>query len=153
MTDEYDSWRRYEDAEAFKNKLAEIDRLKDRIEKLEAALDEAAFSQTLFDAVVGQRNKATDRIEKLEAALHEWDALIHHQYTGSREAMSDMQYAAQITAALLHGEAPWPETRIEKLEAALREISQQNTLWGAICKAKHALGDFDRKALEGKDVE
>ena len=39
----------------------------DRIEKLEAALDEAAFSQTLFDAVVGQRNKATDRIEKLEA--------------------------------------------------------------------------------------
>ena len=43
----------------------------DRIEKLEAALDEAAFSQTLFDAVVGQRNKATDRIEKLEAALLE----------------------------------------------------------------------------------
>ena len=41
----------------------------DRIEKLEAALDEAAFSQTLFDAVVDQRNKATDRIEKLEAAL------------------------------------------------------------------------------------
>ena len=42
---------------------------------------------------------------------------------------------------------------IEKLEAALRKISQQDTLWGAICKAKHALGDFDRKALEGKDVE
>ena len=40
--------------------------------------------------------------------------------------------------------------RIEKLEAALREISQQNTLWGAICKAKHALGDFDREALEDK---
>ena len=40
MTDEYDSWRRYEDAKAFKNKLAEIDRLKDRIEKLEAALRE-----------------------------------------------------------------------------------------------------------------
>ena len=40
--------------------------------------------------------------------------------------------------------------RIEKLEAALRKISQQNTLWGAICKAKHALGDFDRKALEDK---
>ena len=38
MSDEYDSWRRYEDAKAFKNKLAEIDRLKDRIEKLEAAL-------------------------------------------------------------------------------------------------------------------
>ena len=39
---------------------------------------------------------------------------------------------------------------IEKLEAALRKISQQDTLWGAICKAKHALGDFDRKALEDK---
>ena len=38
MTDEYDNWRRYEDAKAFKNKLAEIDQLKDRIEKLEAAL-------------------------------------------------------------------------------------------------------------------
>jgi hypothetical protein len=38
MTDEYDSWRRYEDAKAFKNKLAEIDRLKGRIEKLETAL-------------------------------------------------------------------------------------------------------------------
>jgi hypothetical protein len=38
MSDEYDSWRRYEDAKAFKNKLAEIDQLKDRIEKLEAAL-------------------------------------------------------------------------------------------------------------------
>jgi len=42
MTDEYDNWRRYEDAKAFKNKLAEIDRLKDRIEKLEAALDDVA---------------------------------------------------------------------------------------------------------------
>ena len=40
MTDEYDSWRRYEDAKAFKNKLAEIDRLKGRIEKLEAVLRE-----------------------------------------------------------------------------------------------------------------
>jgi hypothetical protein len=38
MSDEYDSWRRYEDAKAFKNKLAEIDRLKGRIERLEAAL-------------------------------------------------------------------------------------------------------------------
>ena len=40
MSDEYDSWRRYEDAKAFKNKLAEIDQLKDRIEKLEAAMRE-----------------------------------------------------------------------------------------------------------------
>ena len=38
MTDEYDNWRRYEDAKAFKNKLAEIDRLKDRSDKLEDEL-------------------------------------------------------------------------------------------------------------------
>ena len=38
MSDEYDSWRRYEDDKTFKNKLAEIDRLKGHIEKLEAAL-------------------------------------------------------------------------------------------------------------------
>ena len=42
MTDEYDSWRRYEDAKAFKNKLAEIDQLKDRIEKLEAVTKDDA---------------------------------------------------------------------------------------------------------------
>jgi hypothetical protein len=46
MTDEYDSWRRYEDAKAFKNKLAEIDRLKGRIEKLEAALRELSCKCT-----------------------------------------------------------------------------------------------------------
>ena len=45
MTDVYDAWGRYEDAKAFKNKLAEIDQLKaeidmlkNRIEKLQAAL-------------------------------------------------------------------------------------------------------------------
>ena len=43
MSDEYDSWRRYEDAKAFKNKLAEIDQLKDHIEKLEAALREIEY--------------------------------------------------------------------------------------------------------------
>ena len=81
------------------------------------------------------------RIEKLEAALHEWDALIHHQYTGSREAMSDMQYAAQITAALLHGEAPWPETRIEKLEAALDEAAFSQTLFDAVVGQRNKATD------------
>ena len=57
------------DAICFDMVVAQRDAARRRIEKLEAALDEAAFSQTLFDAVVGQRNKATDRIEKLEAAL------------------------------------------------------------------------------------
>ena len=57
----------------------------DRIEKLEAALDEAAFSQTLFDAVVGQRNKATDRIEKLEDELHHCFHRIEELQTALRE--------------------------------------------------------------------
>lgn len=77
----------------------------------------------ICDSYADENQRFADRIEKLESALHEWDALIRHQYNGSREAMSDMQDAAQITAALLHGEAPWPETRIEKLEAALEVYS------------------------------
>jgi hypothetical protein len=71
-------------------------------------------------------DEAADRIEKLEAALHQWDHLIAHQFTGSRAAMSSMTEAAQITAALLHGEAPWPETRIERLEAALAKIAKHD---------------------------
>jgi hypothetical protein len=54
---------------------------------------------------------AIDEIERLRDALHEWDALIRHQYSGSQEAMSDMTYAAQRTAHLLHGKEPWPEPR------------------------------------------
>jgi len=41
------------------------------------------------------------RVKALVEALREWDGLIKHQYSGSREAMSDMTYAAQHTAALL----------------------------------------------------
>jgi hypothetical protein len=63
--------------------------------------------------------EAADEIERLRGALHEWDALIQHQYSGSREAMSDMTYAAQRTAHLLHGDPPWPEPR----RAALGEAS------------------------------
>jgi hypothetical protein len=56
-------------------------------------------------------NDLLAEIERLRDALHEWDALIQHQYSGSQEAMSDMTYAAQRTAHLLYGEAPWPEPR------------------------------------------
>jgi hypothetical protein len=44
---------------------------------------------------------ADPRVQALVEALREWDDLIKHQYSGSREAMSDMTYAAQHTAALL----------------------------------------------------
>jgi len=80
-----------------------IDKLKSQVMRLE--LD-----------VVGYRT----RNKQLESALHQWDDLIVQQFTGSRAAMSAMTEAAQITAALLHGDAPWHEPRIEKLEAALR---------------------------------
>ena len=53
-------------------------------------------------------HEAADRIERLEAenaalrdALLTFDALIKHQYTGSREAMSDLTYAAQNAARVL----------------------------------------------------
>jgi hypothetical protein len=41
------------------------------------------------------------KLAKAMEGLREWDDLIKHQYSGSREAMSDMTYAAQHTAALL----------------------------------------------------
>ena len=46
---------------------------------------------------------------RLREALKHWDALIRHQYTGSREAMSDMTECAQETAKLLFGNDPWPK--------------------------------------------
>lgn len=52
-----------------------------------------------------------DEIERLREGLVMWDLLIEHQYTGSREAMSDMTYAAQHTAQLLYGDPPWPWPR------------------------------------------
>ena len=56
-----------------------------------------------------ENTRLRDENERLREALHEWDALIRHQYSGSREAMSDMVEAAQNTAQLLYGDPPWPE--------------------------------------------
>jgi regulator of replication initiation timing len=69
--------------------------------------------------LIRENTNLQKEIERLRAALHEWDALIQHQYSGSREAMSDMTYAAQRTAHLLYGDEPWPEPR----RAALGEAS------------------------------
>ena len=41
------------------------------------------------------------KMHEMRDALIEWDGLIEHQYSGSRDAMSDMQYAALRTAQLL----------------------------------------------------
>jgi hypothetical protein len=83
-------------------------------------MTEASRVQKLLVEQNAEIDRLKNRNKKLESALHQWDHLIAHQFTGSRAAMSAKHAAAQITAALLHGEAPWPETRIEKLEAALR---------------------------------
>ena len=116
----------------------------DRIEQLE--LIEKAFEQ---NQQVWSRNIA--RIEKLEAALHQWDDLIRHQYSGSREAMSDLTDAAQLTAELLHGQSPWPEPRIEKLEAALRWYAEHCQKGGDDIEGPEGdYGERARKALEGK---
>ena len=66
--------------------------------------------------------EAAYRIEQLESEEEDWNRICN-------------SYAA----------------RVDELEAALRKISQEQTLWGAMRKAQHALGEFDRKALEGKD--
>lgn len=50
--------------------------------------------------------RLTAERDRLRGALAEWDALIEHQYSGSREAMSAMTSVAQKTAKLLKGETP-----------------------------------------------
>ena len=112
-------------------------------------MTEASRVQKLLSDQNAEIDRFKARIKKLEAALHQWDNLIAQQFTGSRAAMSAMHDAAQITAALLHGDAPWPETRIEKLETALREIvGQLTTDPHEFCDKTW---DIARNALEGKD--
>jgi len=64
----------------------------DRIEQLEALLDEEAFSQTLFDAVVSQRNKANACIEQLEAALQALKAMHREGGIDDIEERDDRTY-------------------------------------------------------------
>ena len=59
--------------------------------------------------VLSETEALRDENARLREALKHWDALIRHQYTGSREAMSDMTYCAQETAKLLFGDDPWPK--------------------------------------------
>jgi len=80
-------------------------KLKARIAELEKELNAWHESANWPEKSPGRLRA---RIAELEAALKNWDALIRHQYTGSREAMSDMTVCAQETAKLLYGPAPWP---------------------------------------------
>ena len=69
-------------------------------ETLQADVDKARMKTNYCPSCKGY----ADRIAALEAdnarlreVLQQWDALIKHQYSGSREAMSDMQEAAFAT--------------------------------------------------------
>ena len=126
-----------------------VDEAADRIEKLEATVEQLRDdNSSLIDSFDKDFLSFEAHIEKLEAALHQWDNLIVQQFTGSRAAMSSMTEAAQITAALLHGEAPWPETRIEKLETALKKIAQHDMQ--AIAMDALRPGERIRKALDAE---
>lgn len=75
------------------------------------------WQETVLPAYHGMPNivlkYAQKKIDELRAALaetkqvlEEFDVLIKHQYTSTREAMSDLTYAAQHCAAVLKMETP-----------------------------------------------
>ena len=113
-----------DEIERLKNQLSHIiEHNNPQIEKANSYFklleEELARCNKIIDAYEEEHSELRADNERLRAALHEWDALIEHQYSGSREAMSDMTYAAQRTAHLLYGDEPWPEPR----RAALGEAS------------------------------
>lgn len=55
------------------------------------------------DALRQERDNLGARIAELEAACQQVDALIEHQFTGSREAMNSLQYACDAARAALKG--------------------------------------------------
>lgn len=69
-------------------------------------------------------HEAADRIRTLQAALMDWDALIEHQYSGSREAMSAMTEAAQRTARVLKGESSGDDL-VERLRGIIVQVSAE----------------------------
>jgi glycine/D-amino acid oxidase-like deaminating enzyme len=60
-------------------------------EAAKAAIDALAAAEARITELTRERDEA-------RALLCKWDALIKHQYTGSREAMTDMTLIAQETA-------------------------------------------------------
>jgi hypothetical protein len=84
---------------------ANIEKHRSRAEAAEAKLATCEKYRGAYAECDGIGTQAVRDLEaklaKVVEALWEWDDLIKHQYSGSREAMSDMTYAAQHTAALL----------------------------------------------------
>ena len=66
------------------------------------------LTDTDNDEIIQALSKAATMLEaqqntiaKMQEALEHWDNLIEHQYSGSREAMSEMQYCAFETQEIL----------------------------------------------------
>ena len=57
--------------------------------------------EAAIERLIRERDEALAGVERLREVLIEWDALIQHQYSGSRDAMTDMQYAALRTKRIL----------------------------------------------------
>jgi hypothetical protein len=88
--------------------LAEVARQARHIEELRSKIDAEKSCACSFDApgdVCATHSpslmEARSKVERLREVLIEWDALIKHQFTGSREAMSDMQVAVFRTKQIL----------------------------------------------------
>lgn len=104
------------DATVWVNRLfRELDDMRAEVERLRAEIPVAASLKIKAECAEIERNEAravvwrqakeiTDlraEVKRMREALIEWDALIKHQFSGSREAMSDMQYAALNTKQIL----------------------------------------------------
>ena len=77
-------------------------------------------------------------------ALAAWDALIAHQYSGTRVGMSDLTYAAQATPPIM-----------EALRAALEQPEQKmpTKIFGPkLEEVLNACGFFKRKPLTDDEI-
>jgi hypothetical protein len=90
----------YEAADAIERLTKERDEARSRFNDIDLCRMAQAPCNALLDAETRIAELTRERDEAL-ALLCKWDALIKHQYTGSREAMSDMTRVAQETAASL----------------------------------------------------
>jgi hypothetical protein len=104
------AWEDYATLAAEKERL---ERERDALKALANTNEDAQAAIDWLERCDAARLELAARIRALEEALLEWDALIKHQYHGSREAMSDMTVIAQKTAALLKLGA-WSDTLREE---------------------------------------
>lgn len=79
--------------------LAEVEKL--TRERDEARSKETDYREGFQEGWDAAHEGTAAVVKKLREALKEWDALIVHQFHGTRDAMSDMQRAALNTKRIL----------------------------------------------------